>query len=107
MTDPQGRTVRTDVSTPVPRTAAEFAEYYKSSTIGRDNAHDIEYYRSKFVVNPERAEAYRTSAHAERARHVQEKSPYIISIPMQTRAVMLRRVQILKGNIGAQVIQIA
>lgn len=26
-------------------------------------------------------------------------SPYIISIPMQARTVMLRRVQMLKGNV--------
>ncbi|KAJ3737931.1 hypothetical protein EV360DRAFT_77297, partial [Lentinula raphanica] len=46
----------------------------------------------------EKAHAYRSSAAKERANHTREKSLYLISLPIQARAVMQRRVQILVGN---------
>ncbi|KZT26064.1 hypothetical protein NEOLEDRAFT_1063724 [Neolentinus lepideus HHB14362 ss-1] len=107
VTDPKGRTLRSDNVLPVPHTSAEFAAYFKASSFGQENASNVAQYRSQFVESPERAEAYRSSARAERAQHMPKTSPYTISLPMQTRAVMLRRVEILKGNMGAQIIQIA
>ncbi len=52
-------------------------------------------------------DAYKSSARSEHAKTAHPKSPYIISIPMQIRALMIRRAQILKGGIVAQVIQVA
>ncbi|TFK52827.1 hypothetical protein OE88DRAFT_1711701 [Heliocybe sulcata] len=107
VTDPMGRAIRSGVTSAIPQTASDFAAYFQSSSFGQENARQVAEYRSRFVQSSERAEAYRFSARAERAQHMQKTSPYTISIPMQTRAVMLRRVQILKGNMGAQVIQMA
>ncbi len=53
-----------------------------------------------------RTSQYVQSARAERAKHTRPGSPYTISVPMQVRAVILRRVQIMKGDLTAQVIQI-
>ncbi|KXN81251.1 Brefeldin A resistance protein [Leucoagaricus sp. SymC.cos] len=107
---------------PIPRTAAEFAEHYKKSKIREQNLQDMEEYRRDFVGKRELKEQYRESSRAEHARHTREKvrpsfvssswimndsshqSPYIISIPMQVRIVMARRLQILKGNYTAQLI---
>lgn len=49
-------------------------------------------------------ETYKRSAHAEHAKHTWKGSSYTISIPMQARAVVARRVKILRGGWIAQVI---
>ncbi|CAL1709796.1 unnamed protein product [Somion occarium] len=105
VTDPKGRTVREGYENRVPRTAQEFADFFKKSDISALNQEDIESYTEEFVGKEHRVSHYKESYHAEHARHTSHKSPYIISIPMQARALMLRRVQILKGMMAVQVIQ--
>ncbi|KAH9854553.1 ABC-2 type transporter-domain-containing protein [Lenzites betulinus] len=107
VTDPNGRIVRPGFEGRVPRTAGEFAEHYKRSAFARDNHEDMDAYRAEFVGKAERARAYRASVKAEHAKHASKKSPYITSIPMQARALMRRRVQIIRGGVAAQVIQLA
>ena len=68
------------------------------------NRMDMDEYFKEFVGRPERALAYKQSATAEHATTQRKGSPYMISIPMQARAVMLRRVQILRGNLTTQLI---
>ncbi|KAG6829831.1 hypothetical protein H0H92_003374 [Tricholoma furcatifolium] len=96
VTDPNGRTVR-EGATAVPRTADEFAEYFKKSPLGVANRKEMDEYLSQFNQS-NHATTYMESAHAEHANHTRLGSPYMISIPMQVRAVMLRRAQILRGN---------
>ena len=107
VTDPNARTARKGYENRVPRTADEFVEHYRKSNIWQINEEDMDAYLSEFVGKPQRASAYRDSAWAEHATTSSKKSPYVISIPMQTRAVMVRRLQILKGNMGAQIATIA
>ncbi|KAG6909484.1 hypothetical protein DXG01_017206 [Tephrocybe rancida] len=97
VTDPNGRTARAGV-TSLPRTAQEFADHFKRSPLGETNRHNINDYSSRFVGKPNRASAYMESAQAEHSKYTRMASPYMISVPMQARAVMLRRVQILRGN---------
>ncbi|KAG6897004.1 hypothetical protein C0992_004715 [Termitomyces sp. T32_za158] len=97
VTDPNGRNVRSGVVS-LPRTADEFAEYFKKSSFGIANRHEMDDYSLHFVGKPNHASAYMESAQAEHAKHTRPSSPYMISIPMQARAVMLRRIQILRGN---------
>ena len=101
------RTARRGYENRVPRTADEFVEHYRKSNIWQINEEDMDAYLSEFVGKPQRASAYRDSAWAEHATTSSKESPYVISIPMQTRAVMVRRLQILKGNMGAQIATIA
>ncbi|KAG6843984.1 hypothetical protein H0H87_010943 [Tephrocybe sp. NHM501043] len=100
VTDPNGRTVREGV-TSLPRTADEFAEHFRKSPLGQANRNEMDDYSSRFVGKPNRVSAYMESAQAEHAKHTRAGSPYMTSIPMQARAVMLRRVQILRGNMLA------
>jgi ATP-binding cassette subfamily G (WHITE) protein 2 (SNQ2) len=65
---------------------------------------DMDAYFKECVGHPERALAYQQSAIAEHATTQRKGSPYTISIPMQARAVMLRRLQILRGNFTTQLI---
>ncbi|KAF5378810.1 hypothetical protein D9615_006999 [Tricholomella constricta] len=97
VTDPNGRIPRPGFG-PMPRTASEFAEYFLRSPTSQQNREDFESYKEAYVGMPERAIAYKQSVRAEHARTAQKKSAYTISIPMQARAVMKRRVEILIGN---------
>lgn len=105
VTDPNGRITRPGIMPPPPRNAAEFEAHYQKSDIKQQNREDMAAYREEFVGQPNRMSAYRQSAWAEHAHHTLLTSSYTISIPMQVRAVMGRRVQILKGSLGTQVIQ--
>ncbi|KAI0265441.1 ABC-2 type transporter-domain-containing protein [Gloeopeniophorella convolvens] len=104
VTDPNARIVRDGFESRVPRSAAEFAAAFMASGAGKQNRADMDAYSQEFVGKPERALAYKQSAKAEHATTQPGGSPYMISIPMQTRAVMLRRLQILRGNIATEII---
>ncbi|KAH9927376.1 pleiotropic drug resistance ABC transporter [Amylocystis lapponica] len=104
VTDPLGRIVRSGFEARVPRTAIEFADTFKQSPLAQENRNDIDSYTAEFTGTPKRAEDYRTGAHAEHAKRTRKTSPYITSIPMQARALMRRRVQIIQGSAAAQII---
>lgn len=105
VTDPTARIVRDDdVKGRVPQTPEEFASAFLASSAGLENRADMDSYRQEFVGKPERVIAYRQSASAEHATTSRKGSAYMISIPMQARAVMLRRLQILRGTLATQLI---
>jgi ATP-binding cassette, subfamily G (WHITE), member 2, SNQ2 len=106
VTDPLSRIPREDVVIR-PRTAEEFAEHFKNSPLGKRNIEDMEWYRINNVTRTERAVEYRNSVLAEHARNVPEKSPYTVSISMQIRAVMVRKLQMMAGSWKLQVVIIA
>ena len=64
-----------------------------------ENLEDMASSRGQYVGKQELIAAYRESATAEHARHLQKKSPYAISIPTQIRSVMGRRAQIQAGAV--------
>jgi len=103
VTDPNARTAREGYENRVPRTPDEFAEHYLKSNVWQVNQQDMTAYLREFVGKPNRASAYMESARAEHATTSSKKSAYVISIPMQTKAVMVRRLQILKGSAGGQI----
>jgi ATP-binding cassette subfamily G (WHITE) protein 2 (SNQ2) len=104
VTDPSARIVHEDFKGRVPQTAEEFASAFLASSAAVENRVDMDSYRKEFVGKPERVIAYRESATAEHATTSRKGSAYMISIPMQTRAVMQRRLQILRGTIAMQLI---
>jgi ATP-binding cassette subfamily G (WHITE) protein 2 (SNQ2) len=97
VTDPNARIPRNGFSN-LPRTASDFARHFWKSSLGQLNRKEIERYRKLYVGKPERALAYKTAAEQERANNSPKGSPYITSIPMQMRAVIKRRIQIMKGT---------
>lgn len=102
MTDPTAHIIRDGFKGRVPQTPAEFASAFLASGAAIENRMDMDSYRDEFVGKPERALAYRQSVTAEHATTARKGSSFTISIPMQTRAVMLRRVQILRGNLATE-----
>lgn len=103
VTDPNGRQVR-DGMRGVPSSPEEFERYYQQSSTMQENLEDMASFREQYVGKQEMITAFRESVTAERARHMQKKSPYTISIPMQIRSVMGRRVQIQAGAVSLLVI---
>ena len=67
----------------------------------------MERYKDEFVGKPDRVLHYKTSSKAEHAKTAHPKSPFITSIPMQCRALIVRRIQIIRGGIALQAIQVA
>ena len=106
VTDPNARIVREGYESHVPRTADEFVVHYHKSNIWQINQEDMDTYLREFVSKARRASPYMESAWAEHATTSKTKSAYVISIPMQIRAVMVRRLQILRGNAGGQIAQV-
>ncbi|KAG1743692.1 ABC-2 type transporter-domain-containing protein [Suillus paluster] len=106
VTDPIGRKIRSGFEGIVPRTAEDMAAHFKASRLGHLNRQAIDEYRALHVGKPDRKDAYRLSAIKEHSRHAPKSSSYTISIPMQVKAVMVRRVQIIKGDLASQVVQL-
>ncbi|KAF8875310.1 pleiotropic drug resistance ABC transporter [Infundibulicybe gibba] len=71
----------------MPRDASEFAAHFKNSKIGAANRAAIAAYREQYVGRPEKSEHYRQSAMEEHATTA------------RARAVMTRRIQILRGDL--------
>lgn len=107
VTNPSGRKIRDGFEGKVPRTSEEMAAVFLASPLGQANRDSIEHYRSHNVGKPERIDAYRQSAIMEHADTAPKAHSYTISIPMQVRAVMMRRVQIIKGDWGTVVVNLA
>ncbi|KIP09940.1 hypothetical protein PHLGIDRAFT_102023 [Phlebiopsis gigantea 11061_1 CR5-6] len=97
VTDPNGRIPRPGV-TNRPRTPEEFAKAFLASPLCEENRRDMLKYQSEFVGNTRRQSQYRMSAYNDHAKHTRKGSPYLTSVPMQVRALMKRRVQILGGD---------
>lgn len=97
VTDPLGRIPRADALTR-PKTAKEFAAYFLNSRHGRDNRVDIDAYKALSVDNSEKAAAFAASYNADKVKRASKSSPYVISLPRQVQIVMLRRLQIMRGD---------
>ena len=116
VTDPHGRIIRPGVPRP-PQTATEMAKFFKESELGKRNRQEIVDYSTQFVGKSDRAQAYKQSARQESAKRSSRRSeyplglhwfdlilfrgdfsPYLLSLPQQIHAVVLRRVQILRGS---------
>ncbi|KAJ2929810.1 hypothetical protein H1R20_g7294, partial [Candolleomyces eurysporus] len=97
VTDAAARIPRAGVTTQ-PRSAEEFAKYFKQSKAGRENSEEVESYIREFAGSSEKKDAYVSSARAEFAKRSGKKNPYMLTIPQQVAAVMRRKVQILTGD---------
>ncbi|TEB24253.1 hypothetical protein FA13DRAFT_1756871 [Coprinellus micaceus] len=99
VTDPGAR-IPVQGVTGQPRTADEFAQYFKASKLGRENSAEVDEYIAHYHGNSDSAKAYAHSARAEFAKRSGMKNPFMLTIPQQVSAVMRRKVQIIRGNIS-------
>lgn len=99
VTDPMARLPRSDVLS-IPRTAEDFAMHFKQSQLGQENLADMASYEGEIEAE-EKSLTFKESVRAEHAAASRKKSPYTVSIAMQARAVMLRKMQIMHGDMLA------
>jgi len=105
VTDPNARIPRA-LHTSIPRTASEFAASFLQSTSGTSNKKEIATYREIFLGISEKGERYKRSAWAEHAKRARQSSPYILSLAMQTSAVVIRRWQIFRGAMAISLVNL-
>ena len=106
VTDPCARNIRKGFGNRAPRTADDFARNFLESDVTAINEQDMNSYRKDFIGKDDLTKSYSQQAKDEHAKTARKGSPYIVSIPMQTRAVIARRFQILKGSLAPQAAQI-
>lgn len=100
-TDPKGRFVRDGHKDRVPKTADEFAAYWRKSELGKASvqAADAEMKLTGDGKADGRVEAFRESAKSERAKRAGKTSNYLISYPMMVRLAMTRRYQMQMNDL--------
>jgi ATP-binding cassette subfamily G (WHITE) protein 2 (SNQ2) len=86
-----------------PTTADEFAAYFRKSELGLHNSAEVEVFRAQRATDMNLARTYEASVRAERSTR-SKGGAYTLSIIAQVRAVMVRRVQIIKGNVAEVII---
>ncbi|KAI0316079.1 pleiotropic drug resistance ABC transporter [Amylostereum chailletii] len=106
VTDPNARTIHTGFEHRAPRTAGEFADAFLNSSLGGSNKTDMKVYKAD-ISTQSHAKHYEASVLAEHAKTQRDGSLYIISIPMQFRAVALRRFQIIRGDVSKLLLNIS
>ncbi|PWY82850.1 hypothetical protein BO70DRAFT_379416 [Aspergillus heteromorphus CBS 117.55] len=99
VTNPSERQARPDMADKVPRTAKEFAEYWKRSAEYKELYRQIEQYGSNHRPNPDEAEIFKKNHQEQQARHTRSRSPYLLSVPMQVRLCLRRAYQRLRNDL--------
>ncbi|KAK7033390.1 pleiotropic drug resistance ABC transporter [Favolaschia claudopus] len=111
VTDPVGRAVNPELTAAQdqlrPRTSDELASHFLASPVMAQTLNDIADY-NKTCLDKARAQQYKRSAQAERAKGtLGSSSPYITTLSMQARALVRRRVQIILGFMAPTVVNMA
>lgn len=73
----------------VPKTADEFAEYWRQSELGKKNAEEVAAALQRDGKSEDKLIAFRESAKAEKAKHLSKDSKYLISYPYVPRTLCL------------------
>ncbi|KAH7180121.1 putative ABC multidrug transporter [Fusarium oxysporum] len=89
----------TAITNPVPRTAAEFAEYWRRSQDYERLKADISAYEREHPLDKDTGKQFHESHKKQQARHTRPTSPYLLSIPMQIRVCLRRAFQRMRNDI--------
>ncbi|KAL3471633.1 ABC-2 type transporter-domain-containing protein [Aspergillus californicus] len=99
ITNPNERKARPGMEQAVPRTAKEFAKYWKRSAEYTKLQQDISDYRKTHPLDGQEREAFASDHKAQQAQHTRCNSPYLLSIPMQVRLCVGRGFQLLRNDL--------
>ncbi len=98
VTNPQERKARQGFNQKVPRTPDEFETHWKKSQEFAVVLDDIAEQESLNPIGSRAVHKMRETHQAMQANHLRPKSPYVISIPMQTRMCITRAYQRLVND---------
>ncbi|KAJ5133058.1 hypothetical protein N7448_007216 [Penicillium atrosanguineum] len=93
ITNPTERKAIAGMEEKVPRTAKEFAEYWKRSPDYQALRNEITTFEREHPPSGHDAQRLQASHEEQQARHTRSRSPYLLSIPMQVRLCMTRAYQ--------------
>ncbi|PGH10945.1 hypothetical protein AJ79_05191 [Helicocarpus griseus UAMH5409] len=93
ITNPRERRAREGFESRVPRTAQEFEEYWHQSHAFRNMQAEIKQSNEEYPPEGPATGNLREAHQQAQAKHVHPKSPYTISIPMQTKLCTIRAYQ--------------
>ncbi|KAH8695262.1 putative ABC multidrug transporter [Talaromyces proteolyticus] len=93
VTNPQERQPREGMENKVPRTPDEFETYWRNSSHYQALMREIEEHEATHPVGGGAEKDLADKKHAQQAKHVNPKSPYLMSIPMQVRLCTKRAYQ--------------
>ncbi|KAJ3454529.1 hypothetical protein MRS44_013129 [Fusarium solani] len=99
VTNPGERKPRPGMEKKVPRTAAEFAEYWRRSQDYEKLKADISAYEREHPLGKDTGKQFQESHEKQQARHTRPTSPYLLSIPMQIRLCLRRAFQRMRNDI--------
>ncbi|OOF97272.1 hypothetical protein ASPCADRAFT_143557 [Aspergillus carbonarius ITEM 5010] len=99
VTNPSERKARPGMADKVPRTAKEFAEYWRRSPEYKELCYQIEEYQRGHPPNSDEAKMFKANHEEQQARHTRARSPYLLSVPMQVRLCLRRAFQRLHNDI--------
>ncbi|PWY83072.1 ATP-binding cassette transporter [Aspergillus sclerotioniger CBS 115572] len=93
VTNPQERQAREGMENKVPRTPDDFERYWKTSSQYARLQQEIEQHLKEFPLGGQHEQRFGEMKRLKQANHVWQKSPYIISIPMQVKLCTIRAYQ--------------
>ncbi|KAJ5626294.1 hypothetical protein N7510_002603 [Penicillium lagena] len=93
ITNPTERKALPGMKNKVPRTAKEFAEYWKKSPEYQTLRNEITSYEREHPPSGDDAKRLQASHEQQQAHHTRSRSPYLLSIPMQIRLCTRRAYQ--------------
>lgn len=93
ITNPTERRALPGMEDKVPRTAKEFAEFWKRSSEYQALRNEITTFEREHPPSGDDAQRLQTSHEEQQARHTRSRSPYLLSIPMQIRLCTRRAYQ--------------
>ena len=99
ITNPGERRPRKGMEDKVPRTAAEFAEYWQHSDERKELMAEIEAYENTYPIGGDNARQFQASHVEQQARHTRDTSPYLLSVPMQIRLCLRRAFQRMRNDL--------
>jgi ABC-type multidrug transport system ATPase subunit/ABC-type multidrug transport system permease subunit len=109
ITNPNERKPLPGMESKVPRTAKEFAQYWKRSPEYQSLRKQITEFDQQHPPNGEDAKKFQESHVRQQAKHTRSRSPYILSVPMQislcTRRAYQRMLNDLPTAISPLIVQ--
>ncbi|KPI34416.1 Multidrug resistance protein CDR1 [Cyphellophora attinorum] len=106
VTNPTERRWRDGFATSIPKTPLDFEKYWLASAEFKKCMADIN--RDRLGnQGAEREEALRKDHHSTQAHHTRDKSPFIISVPMQVGLCMRRASQLFWNDLASTITLIA
>jgi ABC-type multidrug transport system ATPase subunit len=107
VTNADEREPRPGFETRVPRTPEEFEQYWLESDAFKACQKEIEAYQKDFPSKGPAVKTFADTHRARQARHTVDRSPYLISTPMQIKQCTIRAYQRMAGDMTSTIVHCA